>query len=189
MRWIAYALIAFALVAGLYALASYAHGGAGNEQWAPRSGWWPGFGGMGGMESHMNEMHEDMERYMGQADECGYMGEWQTTTIEGVVAGVDYDGFFIIVETGEGEEYRVKVSMKYVDGDTGYLVFGPWLLTTIDVGDEIVVTVAGAMRMDGPPGMKHYEEEGAAGMAVEIEIDGKSYIHPGYLAYSLKGSQ
>lgn len=185
----AFVVAALVAVGAVYALAGMWHGGTSEQAgqpmaqqvgpaaggfeapMAPGSG--PGFGDCW------------MEGMMGGMEFAGEVVE-----VSGVVVGFDSESMELIVETGDGERIAVKVAGVYVDGETGALVFGPWIAASLGEGTMItlkVVEVSGYGDSHGYDGMGDSDSMRRSGMeegytftmALGIEVeDGKEYIHP-----------
>ncbi len=111
-------------------------------------------GGMGCMmqEHGMHGEHEHGEAWgepygtpYGQPvempEECReHMGELNTTTVEGTIVNIDYTRGTITLQTDQGN-VTLKIIRMYVDNNTGYLVFGPWILQKLTLNTTIEAIV------------------------------------------------
>jgi len=164
-----------AVAAGMGALSGHGPFGAGHER--PMSGDRDhGYGGMGhgmghgygGMMQGDHEGDHDHDEDH-DSDDCPCApGSFQAEWVNATVVSVDSANRYIEVQLGN-ETLSLRVAMKYVENETGYLVYGPWLLDKLSPGMTVQVLVP-----SGGPGMGGPSHAPLLG----IVLDGRTLVSP-----------
>ncbi|MCE4625399.1 MAG: hypothetical protein F7C35_06000 [Desulfurococcales archaeon] len=63
-----------------------------------------------------------------------------TTEVNGTIVYVDPNLYIVALQTDDGN-LTLKLLRMYVDLENGYMVYGPWLTNTLQVGDQVTVVV------------------------------------------------